>query len=92
MNVTVAKEEICLIDGYVGEGYAVSRKEELELISEVARLEGLILDPVYTGKTMFGLRDQIRKGRFKPDENVLFIHTGGIFSLFAFKPEMDIHL
>jgi D-cysteine desulfhydrase len=75
-------EEIQLIDGYVGEGYALSRPEELELIREVARTEGIFLDPVYTGKTMFGIRDQIQKGRFKKGENVLFIHTGGIYGIF----------
>jgi len=81
-DLTISKEEITLIDGYVGEGYALSRPEELELIAEVARMEGLILDPVYTGKAMFGLRDQIRHGRFKKGEKILFLHTGGMFGLF----------
>lgn len=81
-DLTVAKEEIRLIDGYVGRGYALSRPEELELIREVAALEGIVLDPVYTGKAMFGLKDQIRKGFFKPKDKVLFLHTGGIFGLF----------
>ena len=82
-NLTISREEITLIDGYVGEGYALSRPEELELIQEVAQTEGLILDPVYSGKAMFGLRDQIRQGRFKKGENILFLHTGGIFGLFV---------
>jgi len=81
-DLTISKEEITLIDGYVGEGYALSRFEELELIAEVARMEGLILDPVYTGKAMFGLRDQIRRGQFKKGEKILFLHTGGVFGLF----------
>ena len=78
----VAKDEIVLIDGYVGEGYALSRPEELALITDVARLEGVVLDPVYTGKAMFGLRDQIRRGRFRKGQRILFLHTGGIFGLF----------
>ncbi len=79
------KEDIRIIDGYVGKGYALNRPEEIEFIKDVALKEGLILDPVYTGKTMFGLRDQIVKGRFKKEEKVLFIHTGGLFGLFPKK-------
>jgi len=85
LPIKVAKSEIKIIDGYVGEGYALSRPAEIELIKEVAQTEGLILDPVYTGKAMFGLKDQIVRGRFKKGEKVLFIHTGGIFGLFAKK-------
>ncbi len=76
------KKNIQIIDGYVGEGYALSREDELEIIKLIARLEGIILDPVYTGKTMYGLVDQIKKGRFSKEKNVLFIHTGGIFGIF----------
>lgn len=81
-DLEIAPESIPLIDGYVGEGYALSRQEELEFIAEVARLEGFILDPVYTGKAFFGMYDQIKKGHFKKGENILFIHTGGLFGLF----------
>lgn len=76
------ENSIRIIDGYVGEGYALSREEELELIKLVARLEGIFIDPVYTGKAMHGLIDQIKKGKFTKDMNILFIHTGGIFGLF----------
>jgi D-cysteine desulfhydrase len=75
-------DAIHIIDGYVGEGYALSRPEELEVLKFVARLEGIFLDPVYTGKAMFGLIDQIKKGRFDKNLNLLFIHTGGIYGLF----------
>ncbi len=75
-------ESIHLWDGYVGAGYALSRPEELEVIKLVARLEGIFLDPVYTGKAMFGLIDQIKKGTFTREMNILFVHTGGIFGLF----------
>jgi D-cysteine desulfhydrase len=76
------KKDIDIIDGYVGKGYGLNRQEEIELIKQVARTEGIILDPVYTAKAMYGLMDQIRKGRFAKQEKVLFWHTGGIFSLF----------
>jgi D-cysteine desulfhydrase len=76
------KENIKIIDGYVGEGYALNRQEEIDFIKQVALTEGLILDPVYTGKALFGIRDQILKDRFKKGDKILFIHTGGLFGLF----------
>jgi len=81
-ELNLQKKDINIIDGYVGKGYGLNRQEEIELIKLVARIEGIILDPVYTAKAMFGLRDQIRKGRFTKSEKVLFWHTGGIFGLF----------
>jgi len=82
LQMNVAKKDIHVIDGYVGKGYALSRQEEIDLIKLVARVEGLFLDPVYTGKAMYGLLEETRKGRFKKGERVLFWHTGGIFGLF----------
>jgi len=79
------REDIKIIDGYVGEGYALSSGAEIEFIKEVALKEALILDPVYTGKTLFGLKDQISRANFKKGEKVLFIHTGGLFGLFPKK-------
>jgi D-cysteine desulfhydrase len=80
--VDFKKEDIKVIDGYVGEGYALNRQEEINFIKQVALTEGLILDPVYTGKALFGIRDQILKDRFKKGDKILFIHTGGLFGLF----------
>lgn len=82
-----SKEEINIIDGYVGRGYALSRSEEIEFIHEVAKLEGVILDPVYTGKAMYGLVNEIKEGNFKKHNNILFIHTGGLYGLF---PKKDL--
>ncbi len=84
-EISISKEDISIIDGYVGVGYAKSRPEELEFINFIAKLEGLILDPVYSGKAMYGLVQEIKKGRFKEYKNLLFIHTGGIFGLFPQK-------
>jgi L-cysteate sulfo-lyase len=53
-------------------------------VQQVARLEGILLDPVYTGKAMAGLMDWARQGRYRPDENIVFIHTGGQAGLFGF--------
>jgi L-cysteate sulfo-lyase len=67
---------------YYGEAYGKITPACIEAIKLVARLEGIFLDPVYTGKTMAGMIDMIRKGRFRKDENVVFMHTGGYPGLF----------
>lgn len=83
ISFPIAREDIKIIDGYVGRGYALSRPEELGFISDLAKLESIILDPVYTGKAMYGLTEEIKKGTFKDYKNILFIHTGGLFGLFS---------
>lgn len=81
----ITKEDMCIIDGYVGDGYAISRAEELEFICDFAEAEGIILDPVYTGKAMRGLYSELKKGTLSDSNNILFIHTGGLFGLFSKK-------
>ena len=72
-----------LIDGYQGAGYALSRPREIKFIAEMARLEGLVLDPVYTGKALLGLVLEVEKNPEAFDHRVVFVHTGGIFHLFT---------
>ena len=79
-------EDVEINDKYVGIGYAISRPEELEFIQSVASSEGLVMDPVYTGKAMYGLYNEIKEGNVPSGSNVLFIHTGGLFGLF---PKQD---
>ena len=81
------RDSIRILDGYKGTAYARTYPEEVELIREVARRDGLLLDPVYTGKAFYGMIQEARKGRFGR-ERVLFVHTGGIFSLFAYRSEL----
>lgn len=69
---------------YLGGGYAVVGERERDAIRTVARIEGLLLDPVYTGRAMGGLIDLIRQGELTRDQNVLFWHTGGTAALSAF--------
>ena len=71
-----------VIDGYVGPGYGRAEPEIFETIAAVARLEGLILDPVYTGKAFHGMLQELRTGRFDDCRDIVFVHTGGIFGLF----------
>jgi D-cysteine desulfhydrase len=82
-SIDLSKDEIKIIDGYVGRGYGLSLPEELNFITHLSQLEGVILDNVYTGKAMFGLVNEIKKGNFKQSNNLLFIHTGGMFELFS---------
>ncbi len=78
-EIPVNRSDIDIIDGYVGDGYALSKAEEVNFINELAKMEGVVLDPVYTGKAMYGLVNEIKKGSFNDHNNILFIHTGGLF-------------
>lgn len=74
---------IRVIDGYVGPGYAKAERPVYEMIKELAALEGIILDPIYTGKAFYGMLSELQNGRFDQSNNILFIHTGGLFGLMA---------
>ena len=77
-------ETLTLINDYTGAGYGVVGQLELEALRLTASLEGIFLDPVYTGRAMGGLIDMIRNGYFKPSDSILFWHTGGTPALFAY--------
>ena len=70
---------------YIGPGYALGYPELFETIAWLAREEGVVLDPVYTGKAFHGLCEEIKSGAFANMSDLVFIHTGGIFGLFPFK-------
>ena len=89
LAIPFARSEIEIIDGYVGDGYAKSRPVELRLIAEVARTEGVILDPVYTGKAFFGMTRELERHPRSLGERIVFIHTGGIFGLFPKAAELS---
>lgn len=76
-------EEIQVADNYIGEGYGLPTKEGRKALNLLARTEAILLDYVYTSKTMAGCLDYIRKGIVKPGERVLFWHTGGAPSIFT---------
>lgn len=71
-----------VLDGHVGEGYGIAGPEVFSLIAQLAALEGLVLDPVYTGKAFLGMLAEIDAGRFDGTLDIVFMHTGGIFGLF----------
>jgi L-cysteate sulfo-lyase len=80
----VRREDVVANSDYVGKGYGFSTPGSLDAIQTLARLEGILLDPVYTGKGMAGFIDLIRKGMFKHGQNIVFIHTGGSAGLFGY--------
>ncbi len=86
----VAREKIATNSDYVGEGYGLPTDSMVEAVKMLASFEGILLDPVYSGKGFAGLIDLIRKGHFKKDENVVFLHTGGSVSLFAYPGIFDL--
>jgi len=79
----IKPEEVLVNDAFLGAGYGVMGKPEQEAIHLFASQEGILLDPVYTGRAGAGLIELCRSGFFKPEEKVLFWHTGGATALFA---------
>ena len=89
LNISFERErDIDIVDGYVGRGYALSRPEEMSLIIDIARREGLFLDPVYTGKAFYGMIQELKRDPHCFGERIIFIHTGGLFGLFPQAGEM----
>jgi len=77
------REDVEIVDGYVGRGYSLSSPEELALISEIARTEGIILEPVYTGKAFFGMTREVSRDPRRFGKRLVFLHTGGVFGLLS---------
>ena len=88
VNSDIPGEAVVCFDEYVGPGYSLPTPEMAEAVRMLARLEGVLIDPVYTGKAMAGLIDLVRKGRFRKDENLLFVHTGGSPALYVYMQEI----
>jgi len=87
-DVDVKPDDMTIYDGYIGEKYGVATKECLNAMKLVAKTEGIFLDPVYTGKGMAGFIDLIVKKKFKPEDTCVFLHTGGLTSIFAYGKEI----
>ena len=68
---------------HVGQGYAIPNAEDTPHIEELARMEGILLDPVYTGKAWAGMLKLLKEGYFGDEDNIVFVHTGGAAALFA---------
>jgi D-cysteine desulfhydrase family pyridoxal phosphate-dependent enzyme len=84
----VETDAIVIDDRWIGPGYAVVTPECVEAMKSMARSEGIVLDPVYTGKAMAGVLGQIRGGSLTSDDSIVFLHTGGMPALFGFAEEV----
>ena len=84
----IPRSSVVCFDEYVGPGYSLPTPEMAEAVKMLARYEGILMDPVYTGKAMAGFIDLIRKGYFEKDEKLLFIHTGGSPGLYAYMADI----
>ena len=82
------ERDIEIVDCYVGSGYGKAGSKELSLIREVARSEGILLDPVYTGKAFYGMSQELERNPEVFGDRIVFIHTGGLFGLFPMAEQM----
>lgn len=86
----IAREAVVANSDYVGDGYGLPTESMKEAVTMLAQYEGILLDPVYSGKGMAGLIDLVRQGHFKKGENVVFLHTGGSAALFGYPNTFDL--
>jgi L-cysteate sulfo-lyase len=86
----VPRDSVVANSDYVGDGYGLPTDSMVEAVKMLAHYEGILLDPVYSGKGFAGLIDLVRKGHFKKGENVVFLHTGGSVSLFAYPKAFNL--
>ena len=86
----VARDDIIVNCEYVGPGYGVPTEEMNDAIMLLARTEGLLFDPVYSGKGLAGMIDLVRKGHFSGVDNIIFVHTGGSVGLFAYGGQLAV--
>ena len=88
VGCAIPRDSVLCFGDYVGPGYSLPTSQMAEAVRMLARLEGILMDPVYTGKAMAGFIDLIRKGFFRKEENVLFVHTGGSPALHVYMKEV----
>ena len=86
-DTPLPREKVVVDDSYVGKGYGIPTKTMIQATNMVAQNEGILLDPVYSGKGMAGLIGQIQSGQITKDGDVVFLHTGGAVSLFAYEDQ-----
>jgi D-cysteine desulfhydrase family pyridoxal phosphate-dependent enzyme len=88
LDLAFSPDDVLVNDQHLGGGYAVLTQAERNAVRQLAQLEGILLDPVYTGKAMAGLLAMILRGEIGGQETVLFWHTGGLPALFAYTSEL----
>ncbi len=88
VDLSVFAEEVTVFDEYIKEGYGVLNEEVAEALKLTAEEEGIFLDPVYTGKAMVALIELIKKDYFREEDNLVFLHTGGLPALFPYRNKL----
>ena len=86
----VRRDDVVANCDYVGAGYGVPTQAMNEAVLLLARLEGLLFDPVYSGKALSGMIDLVRNGAFDGADNIVFLHTGGAVALFAYADQLEL--
>ena len=86
----VERQDVIANCNYIGEGYGRPTESMNEAVLMMARLEGILVDPVYSGKALAGLIDLVRQGFFGDSDNIVFLHTGGSAALFAYRDLLEI--
>jgi L-cysteate sulfo-lyase len=89
MNGGIRREAVVANCDYVGDGYGIPTEGMGKAVRMLAREEGVLLDPVYSGKAMDGMIDLIRKGVLAKGETIVFLHTGGAVGLFGYTPFLE---
>ena len=82
-DVVVSPSELSTSQDHIGDGYGIPTPGGLEAIRLLATCDGVLLDPTYTAKAMAALIADVRSGAIRPDETIVFLHTGGVPALFA---------
>jgi D-cysteine desulfhydrase len=88
VKTELPKSLVTVKDQYVGEGYSIPTQGMIDSVQLLAKTEGILLDPVYTGKAFHGFLDMIRTKTFSADESIIFLHTGGSPVLYAYQNEL----
>lgn len=83
LDIAVSEDEVVNTEDFVGKGYGIPSEAGDEAVRLFARTEGIILDPIYTGKAAAGMIAHVREGRFTADDVVVFVHTGGTPAIFT---------
>jgi L-cysteate sulfo-lyase len=89
MKGGIRREAVVANSDYVGDGYGIPTEGMGKAVRTLAREEGILLDPVYSGKAMDGMIDLIRKGTLAKGETIVFLHTGGAVGLFGYTPFLE---
>ncbi|MCA1607640.1 MAG: pyridoxal-phosphate dependent enzyme, partial [Acidobacteria bacterium] len=92
LETELDEADICIFDEYLGGGYGILDHETTRALRLVAETEGILLDPVYTGKAMAGLIALTEKGYFEKGANIVFLHTGGAPALFPYREKIMNYL